>query len=134
MYLALGDSSPRFLQGYLFSQYLRIKTKSSLVFAYEAITRSGSPFQKIQLTNELVTLPSSSKLFKLEDVLILQPLFFVLRQKASLGFSRFARRYSGNQVIYLTNIAKSGSERTRQVQGATTRRISLKRCVEEEQR
>ena len=50
-YLALGDSAPCFPRSILSSGYSRLKTKSSSVFIYEAITRFGPAFQRIRLTN-----------------------------------------------------------------------------------
>ena len=58
-----------------------------LRFAYGAITRSGSAFQLIQLRNTFVTqmfCPTTPK-----------------SKLSGLGFSRFARRYSGNRFFFL---------------------------------
>jgi len=72
-YLAFPDSSGWFLRDFRFSKYSRLKTKSSLVFAYGTVTSFGPSFQRIRLTNEFVTLLFSPKLFELKNVLILLP-------------------------------------------------------------
>ena len=56
-YLAFPGSTGCFPQCCLALRYSRLKTESSFVFAYMTVTSYGSPFQKILLTNEFLTLP-----------------------------------------------------------------------------
>lgn len=79
-YLALAESPAMFPQDFRFSGYSHCSKKIleqegcffKLIFAYEALTLSGSPFQG----------NSANKL-----------------KSATLGYSLFARRYLGNYLV-----------------------------------
>ncbi|PIR89247.1 MAG: hypothetical protein COU07_02180 [Candidatus Harrisonbacteria bacterium CG10_big_fil_rev_8_21_14_0_10_40_38] len=55
MYLALPDSTGRFLQGCFASKYSRTKKLVATAFAYRAVTFSGLAFQRVPLAEQFVT-------------------------------------------------------------------------------
>ena len=86
MYLALPVSSGRFTRAIRVSSYSRIWTRVVMYFAYGAITLWGAASQQLPLYRRLVTL-----LVQVRCPHLTTP----LSEDRGLGFSRFARRYSG---------------------------------------
>ena len=54
-YLAFGGGPPEFLQGFTCPGVLGKSRRSSVPFAYRAVTVSGPAFQRVRLDKELVT-------------------------------------------------------------------------------
>ena len=92
-YLALEGGPPRFLRGCTCPVVLGCAhQRDQYDFVYGAITRFGGTFQSLRLSPDLVTLrgsPTSAP----------QPRTGF--RQSGLGYSPFARRYSGNRVFFL---------------------------------
>ena len=92
-YLALEGGPPRFLRGFTCPVVLGYAhQRDQCDFVYRAITCYGGTFQSLRLSPDLVTLrgsPTSAP----------QPRAGF--RQFGLGYSPFARRYSGNRYFFL---------------------------------
>ena len=100
-YSALGGGPPSFPHERPSTWYSGDRSRRSDVFAYGAVTLSGPPF----LTGSAnVRLCDSAGVVRDPDERLLQPLLRNgrnLSRGAGLGFSPFARHYSGNTSLFL---------------------------------